>query len=424
MRRKDHLLTTSISEHFTFNGLTAFFITVLILSGCVLSAERDYHFQGSISRQVLENYLSRSTTYCELLNPPRQEELGGSLDESIRFLRHTGAKFIGRSIYMWGGESRLLGLLERGKAAATKVHQADPDIVLQACAFEIATDQVNTLPIPAWVFQEFGLEPQTRNFSLDAMRYPPNQYRDNWGRDSSIIPDITRPETQMWFFYLAASYLDIGVEAIHFGQVEIMDERDQDDTCWYEVLGRVRSYAHSHARRGFVICDAHVPGGGIVKDGKLLLDFHSFPLRIEELDGDGEQGYLAVGHYDSIYQRSKGGVTPSGWTCKSLPYLVEFDNFGRSGHEGEKYGLHWIWGYDEIGWFARQPKEYREKWLHYAWNWLKTNDPVGHLEMPGSRVLHAPVDGKGWYWANNPSDAVPTGFGDEDVIKAIWDADH
>ena len=359
-----------------------------------------------------------------MLNPPRLEELGGSRDESIRFLRHTGAKFIGRSIYMWGGESRLPGLLERGKAAAAKVHQADPDIVLQACAFEIATDQVNTLPIPAWVFQEFGLEPQTRNFSLDAMRYPPNQYRDNWGRDSSIIPDITRPETQMWFFYLAASYLDIGVEAIHFGQVEIMDERDQDDTCWYEVLGRVRSYAHSHARRGFVICDAHVPGGGIVKDGKLLLDFHSFPLRIEELDGDGEQGYLAVGHYDSIYQRSKGGITPSGWTCKSLPYLVEFDNFGRSGHEGEKYGLHWIWGYDEIGWFARQPKEYREKWLHYAWNWLKANDPVGHLEMPGSRVLHAPVDGKGWYWANNPSDAVPTGFGDEDVIKAIWDADH
>lgn len=415
------------------SGLEALSTTVLLLvSVCIISnmgiaetARRDYRFNGSISRVVLDNYLSRATTYCELLTPEgTRERPKCPLEEGIRFLTNTGAKFVGRSIYMWGGESRLPELLKQGKAAAEKVHQADADILLQACAFEIATSEVATLAIPEWVFAAFGLRPEQRNFNLDAMRYPPNQYHDTWGRDTSIIPDISRQETQMWFFYLIASYIDIGVEAIHLGQVEIMNKRDPENACWYEVVGRARNYAAKHARRGFVLFDAHVPSGGIIKDGKLLLDFHSFPLRIEELNGAAEQGYLEVGHYDSIYRRSMGGVTPSGWSCEALPYLVEFDNFGASGHEGEIYGLHWIWGYDEIGWFARQLKEYRQMWLYYAWHWLKVNDPVGHLQMPGARVLHYPVEGKRWYWANTPSKAVPAGFGDEEVIKAIWATDR
>lgn len=407
------------------NAFLLFFASVISGAGYAESAGRDYRFNGSISREVLDNYLSRATTYCELLTPEgTRERPKCSLDEGIRFLTNTGAKFVGRSIYMWGGESHLPELLKQGKAAAEKVHQADADIVLQGCAFEIATREVNSLAVPEWVFAEFGQTPEQRSFNLDAMRYPPNQYRDTWGRDSSIIPDISRLETRMWFFYLIAGYIDIGVEAIHLGQVEIMNERDPNNEGWYDVVSRARKYARTHARRGFVIFDAHVPSGGILKDGKLLLDFHSFPLRIEELTGAGEQGMLKVGHYDSIYRRSPGGTTPSGWSCQALPYLVEFDNFGRSGHEGEVYGLHWIWGYDEIGWFARQPKEYREMWLYYAWHWLKINDPVGHLEMPGARVLHYPVEDKRWYWANTPSDAVPTGFGDEEVIKAIWAADR
>jgi hypothetical protein len=55
---------------------------------------------------------------------------------------------------------------------------------------------------------------------------------------------------------------------------------------------------------------------------------------------------------------------------------------------------------------------------------LKVNDPAGHVQMPGARVLHAPVEGKRWYWANTPSEAVASGFGDEAVIQAIWAADR
>ena len=52
-----------------------------------------------------------------------------------------------------------------------------------------------------------------------------------------------------------------------------------------------------------------------VCDGKLLMDFHSFPLRIKEILDRPEEAELKVGHTDAIYGRSKGGGTPSGWRC-------------------------------------------------------------------------------------------------------------
>jgi hypothetical protein len=81
----------------------------------------------------------------------------------------------------------------------------------------------------------------------------------------------------------------------------------------------------------------------------------------------------------------------------------------------------WVWGYDEISWFAKQDAAYRHWWLQYAYDWIKKTDPNGHLEMPGGRQTTYPktVPIK-WYYANNPSKAVPGGLGDEDVIRKIW----
>ena len=61
-----------------------------------------------------------------------------------------------------------------------------------------------------------------------------------------------------------AGAIEVGIEAIHFGQVEIMDDRDPDHAHWRDLLARVRSYASRHARRRFLLTDAHVPSGGIV----------------------------------------------------------------------------------------------------------------------------------------------------------------
>ncbi|MCX6621258.1 MAG: hypothetical protein NTY38_09285 [Acidobacteria bacterium] len=71
---------------------------LLSITGQALAASSrpDYRFKGKISRQVWENYLSRSITMAELYRSP------GNLDDDLRMLRNTGAKLIGRAIYLWG----------------------------------------------------------------------------------------------------------------------------------------------------------------------------------------------------------------------------------------------------------------------------------------------------------------------------------
>jgi hypothetical protein len=396
-------------------------LKLALLATCLIvarapGATRDYHLDGPPSRQVLESYLSRAITMEGLLNGR------GDLDDNIRMLNHISAKFIGRALCLWGGEANFAANLERARRQVPKVHAADPDMVLQACVFEIVTPQVEQVPVPDWALAALGQPVEKRNFRYADMIYPQGQRRD-WGRNGSV-PDVSRMETKLWFYTQAASYIDLGIEAIHFGQVEIMNRNDRDLVHWSLVLALVRDYAAKHARRHTVLCDGHVPSGGLVRDGKLLLDFHSFPLRIMEVPDKPTEAILKVGFSDGIYNRSKGGTTCAGWTCEHLPYLVEIDNWGVSRTPGQPRasGI-WIWGYDEITWFAQQSEPYRNDWLRYAWDWTRKTDPACHLEMPGSRTLRSPLDGKRWYYANTPSAATPEGFNQEETIREIWAAD-
>jgi hypothetical protein len=340
----------------------------------------------------------------------------------MRLILSTKAKFIGRSLMVWGREQNLAAFLENAKPYAEALHKADPEIVLQAADFEIVTRGVEAIAIPEHVLREFGQPVTNRNFRYEAMLYPDGRFVNHWGRGS--VPDMSQLETRMWFYFLSASYIDVGIEAIHFGQVDLMDKNDPGHAGWLDMLGRVRAYARQHALRHFLICDAHTPTGGYVENGRLLFDFHSFPLRTVEVTNQPYKGILRVGYSDSIFKRSKGGITPSGWSCEHLPYLVEFDNFGRS-NPGKPSKSPFIWGWDEITWFALLPENERNDWLRYAWKWVKDTDPIGHLEMPGSRVMTPGTpDGARWYWANTKSDACPNGFNTEGTIKEIWERDR
>ena len=107
-----------------------------------------------------------------------------------------------------------------------------------------------------------------------------------------------------------------------------------------------------------------------------------------------------------------------------LPYLVEFDNYGRSRKPGEAgMGRFWVWGWDEITWFSQQPEGDRNEWLGYAWRWVREHDPAGYLQMPGLCCLAGAASGKRWYDANRPSAAAPNGCGQETAIRAIWASD-
>ena len=383
----------------------------------VFGGGRNYAFDAGMSEEVLRNYLSRAMTMMESLQD------GSDNAENIRMFTNCGGKFFGRGVYLWGAESRLPAKLEEARRKISELHTADPDIIVQACIFEIVSKEVGTIQVPGWAFEDLGQATETRTFRYNDMIYADGNGR-KWN-DNSQVPDVSRPETQLWFQFLARSFIDIGCEAIHIGQVELMNRHDPELTHWHEVLGRMRGYAKTHARRHFLVIDAHVPGGGFLKEGQLLFDFHSFPLRVKEVPEMPKTGVLEVGFTDALYTRSKGGISPSGWKCSHLPCLVELDNYGSSRNPGEPgQGGFWVWGWDEITWFSQLPTEERDVWLRSAWNWVRKHDPAAYLQMPGTRMITRAPNRRRVYRANKPSAACPDGSGQESVIRDIWSSDE
>ncbi|MHA3772532.1 hypothetical protein ACXR0O_13435 [Verrucomicrobiota bacterium sgz303538] len=382
-----------------------------------VSRPAGFQFDKSISRPVLENYLSRSICMEGMLNGR------GDLDDNIRMLTSIGAKYIGRALCLWNAENGFSNKVEMARAAVPKVLAADPEMVLEACVFETVSPRVNDIAIPEWVFTAFDQPVEKRNFIYTNMIYAAPEMQRPMGRNAQV-PDESRIETKMWFYFQAVTYIDLGCDAIHWGQVEIMNRTDKSNVHWAQLLKMVRDYASKHARRHMVICNGHTPTGGLMHEGNPLLDFNAFPLRIMETPEKPQEAVLKLGFSDGIYNRSKGGKTFSGWTCEHLPYLVELDNYGASRHPGQpnqRGEFLWVWGYDEITWFAHQSQSYRANWLQYAWDWVRNADPNGRLEMPGSRT--ATSQDIRWYFANNPSAAVSNGLGDEAAIRAVWEKD-
>src|SRR6266851_8015781 len=115
---------------------------------------RNYRFDGSMSEEVLRNYLSRSMTTMSLLAGH------GDFDDNLRVLTNCGVKFAGRAVYQWGREAggapALQKKLELAGANAAKIHRVDPELILQACIFEIVSRDVNELSVPAWAFEGLG----------------------------------------------------------------------------------------------------------------------------------------------------------------------------------------------------------------------------------------------------------------------------
>lgn len=393
---------------------------------CINAQSKAFHFDSNgIDREVLENYLDRSITLsCVLAPRPTDEDLN---KDDIRMIKNTGAKFIGRAIFRWENE-RILNnpaFWTKAETIIKELHAYDPDIIFQGCLFEAISEDVNTIPIPEWVFQSYGMKPEKRNFSYKDMLSKEGKYVDHWHKGGSV-PDISRIETQLWFHYLACSYINIGCEAFHLGQIELIGMHDPQREYWAKVIDHIRAYAAVHARRHWVLLDAHTPKGGMLKDGKSLIDFNSFPMRIcaipgEPKEGEAQQAELRVNHLDGLYGKSLGCITPSGWTCESLPYLVEIDNYGKEEPVNVADTTSYFpWGWDEISWYAKQPETYRNEWLQYAWNWIKETDPNGHIEMPGLRGICCPNETENTYRANTRSKACPSGYNQEETIKAIW----
>lgn len=384
---------------------------------------KNYSFDGSITREVLENYLSRSVTAANLVN-------SSTMKDVLRMLKNIGAKFLGRASGVWEMEKDDEVHFYKSAILAKMVHEMDEEIILQSCVFEYVFLDVEKISIPAWVFDAFELPREDRRFRLRDMLFDTKPIGFVEGEEAGI-PNIDKLEARLWFFYRAARYIDSGYEALHMGQVNLYSAEDKGYRKLYHLFDLIRSYARKNARRHMVLLDGHTHG--ISVNNRLLLDFHSIPFsRMPILDVKPDKLVFVKEGF------SEGGVTPSGWVCETLPSLMEFDNWGgKFFHEGdgipyEKRAFMQWWGYDQIAWFASQDEDSRNKYLEYAHLWTEINDCNAYCQMPVMRTLgnYKAKLGNGReslytdvYKANRSTEACPLGFGQEDTIKALWETE-
>jgi hypothetical protein len=339
-----------------------------------------------------------------------------------------GTRFAGRVGGFWstpGTAAQARALQDTLRRTVAELHHAQPTMVVQGTVFEIIEPSASNIPVPNVVRAEFGEDtvaiPQ-RNFEFAKMMYPSyfsaaDSVHYRWDSrppgEAPGIPDMSQPETQRWFYCFARQQIDAGCEAIHFGQVMRMDDRDAGHHAWWSLLQRVRAYGRTR-NRGFVLCDAHThaeyydpnPAQPLPPTQRqLLFDFHSFPARPLELDTLQHAQRRAYLDYadagepsGAIYGRSGGGLAPYGTACAHLPALVELDNgtLGRPGVPGQR-ALGVVWGLDEISWFATHSAAYRNQWLVYAAARVRQLDPAVYLEMPGLRGVTDPPR-PGWLY--------------------------
>ncbi len=442
--------------------------------------EGAFFFRGNMSKEVLRNYVSRAVTSILVMENNQASPI---FEEDLRMHLEIGAKYLGRAAYFsWGGnmsKEQVDRHFSEAKIIAEKIHAADPEIILQAGVFEIIyKGTVNGTEIPAFVFEAFNQPVVKRNFNYSDMVFPDDhRYGPGfWGTGpDGAVPMIAGLETQMYFYYNMCRYIDAGFEAVHIGQVEMMmDYKDTEDAKdWDLVLTLVREYAKKNARRGLVLIDAHTSIGskGLKVGNRLLLDIQGAPLFPNETEIKDGAMMCEVKKYDGDYSftyigRSPGGLHPLGFEVKENFMILEFDNYGGNGRPGiATYDAFYVWGYDDITWFALQPEWYRSQFLLEADQYLKsepslmddTGKPVYFLQLPLKRVitedqkmLYVPegvldIDDimdylsdestrfkliedpfsfeltvTKDYRANRQSDACPNGSGQEDTIKTIF----
>ena len=381
-------------------------VTVLnLVKNATVNQGLNFTFKGSISEKVLNNYLSRAITYEN-----------ANTDEALRAILNTGAKYISRSAAEWYPskwfEDDRLPIFEE---LIEKAHSIDPDIIFEGCIFETTGKDINDIKIPAFVFEAFGKEPEDRCFDHRKMLFPDGHGKNMWAAGYSM-PDITREETQMFIYYRACKFIDIGVEAIHLGQTKQTGKNDKNNKRWTKVIHLIRDYAKKNARRGYVIINSHHPSHDFVgTDGVMLVDFNASPMRPKAVGAANSSPQKCVLNtdVDAPYTKNISGTSPSGWTTNHYPYLVEFDNYDAA--QGDA-----VWGMDESSWIANQSDDYRRSFYTEVRKMVAAFNNNGHVALLGKRPAST-KKAHGYYYMNN-SKYFSDGFSDEEAIIAAFKA--
>jgi hypothetical protein len=254
------------------------------------------------------------------------------------------------------------------------------------------------------------------------------------------VPDISKIETQMWFFYRAVMYMTIGYESIHFGQIDLMSFKDANHVILTNLTNRIRRVAaeglpdgtfqpdgspnykkvrlelHTEStppttpptftlndtieipitgsRRKWILLDAHSKDYHEPGTDKLIFNFNSFPVSFQTAEQYPHVS-LDLSYRDAdfgIVRRGDGSETYFGWACEHLPYLLEIDNYGSSNWQTMNERNVWFpWGYDQITWWGYAlTKQQRDEYIRYFHYRLRFLDSNGFFQVPVVRDLALP----------------------------------
>ena len=200
-----------------------------------------FDFDGRMDLQVLKNYLSYAVTASGLVD-------SDTLADDLRVIEKLGVKFIGRASGIWYMPKQDSQHFEQSQKLAQKVHAQDPEMILQACVFEWVVQRMEEIEIPLHVLAAFDQPLTRRNFVWEDALYqnPPKGFVDPRILPTSKhggIPDLSRLEARMWFYYRATRYIDCGYEALHLGQIHITTSQDRGFTKTRELIDKIREYA-------------------------------------------------------------------------------------------------------------------------------------------------------------------------------------
>lgn len=360
--------------------------TVLDTPRTISSSQPGYYFDGNIPEDVLHRYLDKAITMQGIT-----DESGDPYALDVYMLVALKPTFVGRAIYFWGGPRGKIDLtskcnLLRDSVIAT-IRPTNTDVIFQGAVFEYIDDGTNENLIPKYVKELFYSELDEEMsgfytydhfvnndmyFHLPLMIYHSPDLPFPRDRSGAInmahyhTPDITKVYTRMWFYYLATNYIDAGCEAIHMGDVFLMNRADYGNQKYWGLLRKIRDYGKANARNGVVLCDSHGADSTAYYDPsaplpnwqrQLLFDFHSLGTYysvVTYLACTPTYQPLELLYGAGLLNNSVGGLNPQGWLCSHNPSLMEFDNGGINPDAGCGFSDHFLYGFDNSTWFAKQ----------------------------------------------------------------------
>lgn len=404
------------------------------------TGELQFRGQRNLTKPLLEAYLDRAIVHMNLWD-----------DRSREFLRHTSAKFIHWADLGWVRRYTTDDWLTL-TAAVDAVHSTEwgADVLFECGIMEaIGRQATDTALIPKWfltVLTETGIQQQRtpgpkgpHYFSYEAMfdrnaEDWPKHFVGLWHADpvhEQSVPDLTMLETQIYYAYLIAEYIDAGFEGVMFGQTMLTGRRDHDNKALHSICRFARRWAEARGYRNAVTLTSHViypadyPKSPEDK-ARPLFTHLTWPTRMSCTDKTPFG--MRLGPDEKTEGLRQGGeeIVRLLQLPHDLPILLEIDNYGPTDGPSAVCDE----GYDEITAYASRPPERRGEFLkHYYFESRKWRNREGrarvHFAPSGYRCLNKALSLR---TLPDGQPSKPTSFylpfredgGEEEIIRALF----